>query len=234
MMGLANAGLAFQLGGRIPETEVNKMVQNEIKAKLGLKPGMVVADIGAGEGRDTQFMSSVVGPKGKVYSVEIAPAELEKIRKLGLKNVIPTLGSKSSANLPPKSVDAILLKHSYHHFTDPKGELSSLFSALKPGGKILIIDQYAKSYDGLCFPPPAVDRSTYPPSIRITPNCRTAYESKHAIMPLVINTDLKDAGFVLDPTGNPELQISDFHIMSGARTHDGQNGIIFSITGKKR
>jgi SAM-dependent methyltransferase len=105
---------------------------------------MSAADVGAGEGRFTAALARSVGPDGRVYATEVEAAKLETIQARakadGLGNVRTVLGDQSSTGLPEGCCDAILLRMVYHHFTDPEAMRRSLWSALKPGGRVAVID----------------------------------------------------------------------------------------------
>jgi ubiquinone/menaquinone biosynthesis C-methylase UbiE len=113
--------------------------RDKVVAACDLKPGMIVADMGAGTGLFTRLFAKAVGPDGQVYAVDIAPKFLEHIQKTareaGLKNVTPVLCNQDSADLPPNSVDLIFVCDTYHHFEFPQRTLASLHRALKPGGR---------------------------------------------------------------------------------------------------
>jgi ubiquinone/menaquinone biosynthesis C-methylase UbiE len=120
-------------------------VQREkIVAACGVKPGMVVADIGAGTGLHTRVFSRAVEDDGQVYAVDIAAKFLEHIRKTsrdaGLRNVTPVLCDEDSVNLPRSSVDVAFVCDTYHHFEYPQKTLASLYRAIKPGGKLVVVD----------------------------------------------------------------------------------------------
>ena len=110
----------------------------------GLKPGMVVGDVGAGTGLFTPMFSKAVGPEGKVMAVDITPGFLELIRsraeKSGLKNVTTVLCPDDSVGLEPESIDVAFVCDTYHHFEYPKETLASIHAALKPGGRLVIVD----------------------------------------------------------------------------------------------
>jgi predicted methyltransferase len=118
--------------------------RKKIVAACKLAPGMAVADIGAGTGLFTRLFAVEVGPRGKVYAVEIAPKFLDHIRKTcaraGLKNVETIRCTQVSAELPAASVDRIFICDTYHHFEFPYRTLASLHKALKPGGQVILID----------------------------------------------------------------------------------------------
>jgi ubiquinone/menaquinone biosynthesis C-methylase UbiE len=128
------------------ETESREIFhqRNEIVASVGLKPGMKIADIGAGTGLFMLPFSKGVGPDGKVYAVEIAKNFLRHIRaraqKANAANVETVLCTDRSVELPESSIDVAFLCDVYHHFEYPQGSLASLHKALKPGGELVLID----------------------------------------------------------------------------------------------
>src|SRR6185436_7984945 len=88
--------------------------------------------------------SRAVGPKGKVYAVDIVPAFLDRIKKRaaseGLANVQTVLCTERSVELPPSSVDFAFICDAYHHFEFPQSSLASLHRALRPGGEMLLVE----------------------------------------------------------------------------------------------
>ena len=118
--------------------------RKEVVAAMKLKPGMAVADIGAGTGLFTRLFAAEVGDKGKVYAVDIAPKFIEHIEKTskeaGLKNVVGVVCTPISTKLPPESVDVVFVCDTYHHFEFPFRTLQSIHDALKPGGQLVVID----------------------------------------------------------------------------------------------
>jgi len=118
--------------------------RKEIVAACKLKPGMAVADVGAGTGLFTRLFAREVGDKGKVYAVDIAATFLEHIRKTckeaGITNVETVLCTDKSAELPPASVDLVFICDVYHHFEFPFRTMDTLHKALKPGGQLVVID----------------------------------------------------------------------------------------------
>jgi ubiquinone/menaquinone biosynthesis C-methylase UbiE len=118
--------------------------RKEIVALCKIKPGMAVADIGAGTGLFTRMFAKEVGPTGKVYAVDIAKPFLEYVAKSskdeGFKNVETVQCDQFSCKLPENSVDAVFICDTYHHFEFPQRTLASIHKALKPGGQMLVID----------------------------------------------------------------------------------------------
>ena len=111
---------------------------------LGLKQGMVVADVGAGDGKWTVAMATRIGAQGRVFSTEISPKHLDDIRRATvsakLTNVTVVQGAAEASNLPENCCDAIFLRNVYHHFNRPGEMNQSLWRALRPGGRLAVID----------------------------------------------------------------------------------------------
>ncbi len=128
------------------ETESREIFhqRRQILAAVGLKPGLKVADIGAGTGLFTLPFAQAVGVEGKVYAVEIAPKFLSHIRdraqKANITNVETVLGTVRSVEVPENSIDLAFICDVYHHFEFPQSSLASLHKALKPGGEVVLID----------------------------------------------------------------------------------------------
>lgn len=120
-------------------------VQRErILETLNLKRGMRVADVGAGSGLFTVLFADAVGPRGKVYAVDIVPAFLRHIearaREAGLKQIQTVQATERSANLPAQSVELVFICDTYHHFEYPRSTLASIHRALRPRGQLVVID----------------------------------------------------------------------------------------------
>ena len=115
-----------------------------VRQVLALKRGMVVADVGAGKGELTFALAAEVGPTGRVYSTEIDPARLGRLREAvgaaRLDNVTVVEAQSRETGLPPDCCDAILLRRVYHHLAEPAPVNASLLRSLRPGGVLAIID----------------------------------------------------------------------------------------------
>ncbi|MEO2198142.1 MAG: class I SAM-dependent methyltransferase [bacterium] len=111
---------------------------------MALKPGVDVADIGAGSGFLSRLMAQRVGPGGTVYAVDIAPSMVEHIdetaKAMELDNVTALLGDPRSPRLAESSVDVVFIADSYHHFEFPMEMLAEIKKALRPDGLFLLID----------------------------------------------------------------------------------------------
>jgi len=119
----------------------------ELIASLNILPGATVADIGSGTGYFTWRLAQQVGPKGKVYAVDVQESMLDETRKTvqahKMTNVEYVLATATSPRLPERSVDFAFIAYAYHEFADPDATMSVIRRALKPGGRILILE-YAK------------------------------------------------------------------------------------------
>ena len=112
--------------------------------ELGLKPGMVVADIGAGTGYYARRMAPLVGSGGTVYATDVQPEMMKMLedgaKKAGLTNIKPILGGLQNVNLPDASVDLAIMVDVYHELEFPFEVIESLVRALKPGGRIAYVE----------------------------------------------------------------------------------------------
>ncbi len=111
---------------------------------IGIKPGMVVADVGAGTGYMSLKMARRVGPSGKVYSEDVQPEMLRRLRQNAvdakLNNIQTVLGGEADPKLPPNSLDLILLVDVYHEFSQPQKMLRKMREALKTNGRLVLLE----------------------------------------------------------------------------------------------
>ncbi len=116
----------------------------QVVRSLMLKPGMTVADLGAGTGYFNRLLSEAVGADGKVLAVDIEPAMVaymkERAQREKTPNVTALLAEPADPKLPLGEVDLILIVNTYHHFDDRLEYFGRLKGALKPGGRLAIID----------------------------------------------------------------------------------------------
>ena len=115
--------------------------------ELDLKPGMAVADIGAGTGYYARRMAPLVGSGGTggvVYATDVQPEMMKMLeggaKKAGLTNIKPILGGLQSVNLPDNSIDLAIMVDVYHELEYPFEVIESLVRALKPGGRIAYVE----------------------------------------------------------------------------------------------
>jgi ubiquinone/menaquinone biosynthesis C-methylase UbiE len=126
-----------------PEREKEERTDKLLKA-LPLKPGMVVADLGAGSGYYTFPIADKVGPKGKVYAVDIQKEMLDiinrRMKAREVTNIVPVRGTISDPKLPEGKVDLILMVDVYHEFSHPYEMTVAMVKALKPGGLLVFVE----------------------------------------------------------------------------------------------
>jgi ubiquinone/menaquinone biosynthesis C-methylase UbiE len=138
VMGVGGAGWLER-----PERENEEAPSKAIEA-LDLKPGMVVADIGAGSGYYASRMAKRVGPTGRVYATDIQAGMIalleRRIAAEGLANVTTVLGGVDDPKLPPKSIDLAIMVDVYHELQEPQIFLQRLKDTFKPGGRLVLVE----------------------------------------------------------------------------------------------
>ncbi len=126
-----------------PEREKEEAPTKLLKA-LDIKPGQVVADIGAGSGYHAFRMAPLVGDKGKILAVDIQQEMLDlmdaKAKEAKAKNVETILGTETDPKLPKGGVDLIILVDVYHEFSHPYEMAAKMVAALKPEGRIAFVE----------------------------------------------------------------------------------------------
>lgn len=109
-----------------------------------IQPGDKIADVGAGTGFYSRLFAKRTGWDGWVYSVDISTRFLQHIAARatsdGIENLTTVLGTDVSIRMPPESVDLVFICDTYHHFEYPQQSLASIYRALKPGGRLVLID----------------------------------------------------------------------------------------------
>jgi len=131
--------LTLESGRRMEALEIEAVV-----AQMGLRPGQVVADIGAGTGIFSVPLARAVSPGGRVLSVEVdrgfLPLIGAKARLGGLQNITPVLGQFGDPRLPRGDVDVAFLHDVLHHVEQRQSYIRALAGYLKPGGSIVVVD----------------------------------------------------------------------------------------------
>ena len=138
VMGVGGAGWLER-----PEREEEEAPSKALDA-LDLKPGMVVADIGAGSGYYSSRIAKRIGPTGRVYATDIQPGMIaileRRIKAEGLTNVTTILGSMEDPTLPPRSIDLAIMVDVYHELQQPQLFLQRLKETFKPGGRLVLLE----------------------------------------------------------------------------------------------
>ena len=141
---------------RLAELAVDRVI-----GELGLSPDAVVADIGSGPGVFSIPLAAAV-PDGLVYAVDVEPAQLDALRRraaeAGARNVVPVLASFDDPFLPPGHVDLAIVVDTYHHISDRVAYFRTVREALRPGGRLSIVEWNDADPD--IGPPPEMRVST--------------------------------------------------------------------------
>ena len=121
---------------------------DEVVRALKLRDGETIADIGAGSGYFAVRFAPHLGKTGRVYAVDINEPILrylkERIRKLGLENVVTVLAKPDSPLLPDSSIDRFFICNTWHHIHDQSRYLALMKKMLKPGGQVIMLDYHRK------------------------------------------------------------------------------------------
>ena len=148
---------------------------------LKLQAGSTVAEIGAGDGEITVIVARHVGPTGRVYTTELGDSRVSKLKEAVTKadatNVTVLDAHATRANLPDACCDAVFMRSVYHHFEDPATMNRSFWDALRPGGRLAVID---------FTPPPGAEAAV--PADRDT-------DGHHGVTSETVLKELTAAGF---------------------------------------
>jgi ubiquinone/menaquinone biosynthesis C-methylase UbiE len=169
----------------------------DIFAAMGVKDGAVVADVGAGNGYFTTRLARAVGPTGRVYAVDISTNALnslrQRVQREGLTNVEAILGITTDPKLPDGVLDAALIVNAYHEMTEHQAMLAAIKRALKPSGRLVIVEPSRPDWRGAP---------------------RSSQERDHQISPQYVQQDALAAGFVIvrvdDPFTSRGTQMHEF------------------------
>lgn len=116
----------------------------QVMDSLGVKPGMVIAEIGAGRGRYVVHMARRVGKAGKIYANDIDKKSLDyldyRCQRDSIPNIVTVLGNVTNPLLPNATMDLIYIINTYHHLDKPVELMKNIIPSLKPGGRLVIIE----------------------------------------------------------------------------------------------
>lgn len=116
----------------------------DVMSALAVGEGSHVADVGAGDGYFTRYLAEKVGASGRVFAVDISQRALSQLRRLvedeGYENVEVVRGEIDDPKLPQSALDAVLVVNAYHEMTEYEAMLAGMLDALKPGGRLVILD----------------------------------------------------------------------------------------------
>jgi SAM-dependent methyltransferase len=139
------AVMGYQGASWLERTEREEEERTDLLvAALALRPGLVVADVGAGTGYLTRRMAPAIVPGGRALAVDVQPEMVSMlkamVRRTGLTQIEPILGAEDDARLPEASVDLAIMVDVYHELAYPYEMLASITRALKPGGLIVFVE----------------------------------------------------------------------------------------------
>lgn len=179
---LGSALLAGALSLAHAQPGPSTVAAEHIFSALGLQPGQTVGEIGAGNGALTIAAARLVGATGHVYTSELGVNRLRTlaaaVQKSGLGQITVVTGDPNGTNFPESCCDAIFMRNVYHHFADPAAMNASIFRALKPGGRVAIVD----------FEPSRGRPEAASPGDR-------ADNDSHGVSPASVTRELQAAGF---------------------------------------
>lgn len=172
--------LAAGIAGLASATQASP---EQIFSAAGLKSGQTVCEIGAGVGDLALAAAGVVGTDGRVFANELEwrlPALRIRVADRNLPNVTVVTGEPAKTGIPDAACDAVFMKDVYHHFVEPAAMNLAIAAALKPGGRLVIVD----------FTPPGKEAAT--PAGR-------GVDGTHGVLPATIIAEVKAAGFTEVP-----------------------------------
>ncbi|HSL20535.1 MAG TPA: methyltransferase domain-containing protein [Vicinamibacterales bacterium] len=158
---------------------------DEIFEAIGVREGVTVCEIGAGDGELSMAAARAVGRGGRVYTSELGETRVaslkERVSESGPAQITVVAGDPSKANFPEAACDALFMRNVYHHFADPGAMNKSIAAALKPGGRVAIVD----------FTPPGAEAADA---------ADRDEDGMHGVTPESVSRELKDAG--LEPVSS--------------------------------
>jgi tRNA A58 N-methylase Trm61 len=147
---------------------------------IGVREGSTVCEIGAGDGELSLAAARAAGPAGRVLTSELGDDRVkslrEKVSASGLANISVVAGDPTKTNFPDNGCDALFLRNVYHHFADPPAMTASILAAVRPGGRVAVVD----------FTPP--DKEAPRPADR-------GRDGMHGVRPETVAREMNQAGF---------------------------------------
>lgn len=185
---------------------------DQILGAMGVRSGATVADVGAGDGFFTSRLARAVGPDGRVFAVDIDQGALTRLRKRledeGIRNVFVVTGTATDPRLPERTLDAALIINAYHEMTQHQQVLSALRSALKPDGRLVIVE---------------------PISDARRSRSRAEQTKAHEIAPEFVLADARSAGFRIVGMQDPFTSRGrDLEWLVALQPHDGATTVTTS------
>jgi ubiquinone/menaquinone biosynthesis C-methylase UbiE len=167
----------------------SRVASTDIFDAIGLREGLTVCEMGAGDGELTLAAARIVGPRGRVYTSELGDERLRALRERvagsAVAHVAVVEGAPQDTNFPAAACDALFMRNVYHHFADPAAMNASIAASLKPGGRLAVVD----------FSPPNAEASA--------PGDRDE-DGTHGVRSETLEHELLQAGFVNVSTAQAE------------------------------
>ena len=170
-------------GGVTGLTHAAQATPEQIFAAAKLRSGQTACEIGAGVGDLALAAAAVVGTQGRVFANELEwrlPALRIRVADRNLPNVVVVTAEPTKTNIPDAACDAVFMKDVYHHFVEPAAMNRAIAAALKPGGRLVVVD----------FTPPAKEAATA---------AGRGLDGTHGVLPATIVAEMKAAGFTEVP-----------------------------------
>jgi len=141
-------GLALTISTLWADSRDTWQQPEKVMEVIGVKPGMVIGEPGAGKGYFTLKLARKVGPMGKIYANDIVESSLEtlkeKSQKAGLKNIVTIMGKVEDPLFPKEELDMVFMSYVFHHLEKPVAFLKNLKPSLKPNALLVILEQDPK------------------------------------------------------------------------------------------
>ena len=178
LLALAFAVVTLPVAAQEPQVKRDDWQRvDEVFREMGIGPGAHVADLGAGGGYFTTRLARAVGAAGRVYAVDVNPVSLRELREAlpkELTNIEIVRAEEDDPKLPEGQLDAVLVVNAYHEFAEYAAVLARVRAALKPGGRLVLIE---------------------PTPQRAEDTTRAAQTRRHEIAIEFAEADLTQAGF---------------------------------------
>lgn len=120
------------------------IAKEQIFDALRVRDGVTVCEIGAGDGDLSIAAARLVGPQGRIYTSELGESRVstlrERVAKSTLEQITVVAGDAARTNFPDEACDALFMRNVYHHFAEPAVMNASIAAALKPGGRLAVVD----------------------------------------------------------------------------------------------
>ena len=185
----------------------------DILSALGATGGAHIADIGAGHGYFTTRIAKAVGPTGRVYAVDVSPVSLRELRDT-LGNEYPHVeivrGDEDNPRLPAATLDGVLIVNAYHEFAEYRSMLAHMRAALKPGGRLVLVEPIPRTGD----------------------TTRAAQTKRHSIAIELAEADLREAGFEV-VTKDAAFVSRPEHMHDSARTAAGDKSTDWLLVARR-